>query len=66
MDTTTNNPEKLLTMKDFAERVGVSYNTASVWNVRGYPDFPRTIVLPSGQVRIAEADLKAWLRTRMS
>ena len=58
--------EKFMTLKDFAATVGVSYNTASVWHCRGYPDFPPCMTLPSGQIRIRPADFRGWCRERMS
>ena len=62
--TITINMSEFLTLRQFAELLGISYKTASVWNNRGWPDFPRKVRLPSGEIRIRPGDLEAWLRRR--
>lgn len=55
---------ELLTLKDVARLVGVSYSTLTKWSSRGWPDFPKAIRLPNGQIRVKRADLEDWVESR--
>jgi predicted DNA-binding transcriptional regulator AlpA len=44
-----------------AADLGVSLNTAYKWSSRGQPDFPRTVRLRNGAVRIRDDWYEEWL-----
>jgi predicted DNA-binding transcriptional regulator AlpA len=46
---------------DIAEDLGVSINTAYKWSSRGQPDFPRTVRLRNGAVRVRDDWYEEWL-----
>lgn len=53
-----------LTLDDLTEVLGVSKWTLYAWHRRGYPDFPKAVKLPNGQVRVLETDLVEWMNGR--
>ncbi len=50
-----------LTIADLARDLGKSSSTLYKWSARGYPHFPKKIVLPCGSIRVHRDDYRAWL-----
>ena len=50
-----------LSIRDIAEDLGISMHTAYKWSARGEPDFPRTIRLRNGDLRVRRDWYEAWL-----
>ena len=50
-----------LTVADIARDLGKSCSTVYKWSARGYPHFPKKIVLPCGSIRVHRGDYEAWL-----
>lgn len=48
-------------IQDIAADLGVSINTAYKWSSRGQPDFPRTVRLRNGAVRVRDDWYEEWL-----
>ena len=48
-------------VRDIAADLGVSINTVYKWSARGTPDFPRTIRLRNGELRVRDDWYQAWL-----
>ncbi len=48
-------------IQDIAADLGVSINTAYKWSSRGHPDFPRTVRLRNGAVRVRDDWYEEWL-----
>ncbi|MGC8512682.1 MAG: helix-turn-helix transcriptional regulator [Acidimicrobiales bacterium] len=48
-------------IQDIAADLGVSLNTAYKWSSRGQPDFPRTVRLRNGAVRVRDDWYEEWL-----
>ncbi len=51
-----------LSIRDIADDLGISMHTAYKWSARGEPDFPRTIRLRNGDLRIRRDWYETWLR----
>ena len=51
-----------LSIRDIAEDLGISMNTAYKWSARGEPDFPRTIRLRNGDLRVRRDWYDDWLQ----
>ncbi len=49
-------------IRDIAADLGVSVNTAYKWSSRGQPDFPRTLRLRNGAVRVRDDWYEEWLK----
>jgi excisionase family DNA binding protein len=54
-------PDRLLTARDLADRLGVSVETVLRWTRRG--DVP-AIRLPGGAIRYREDEIECWLEER--
>lgn len=50
-----------LTVADVAQELGKSISTLYKWSARGYPHFPKKIVLPCGSIRVHRSAYQAWL-----
>jgi len=50
-----------LSIRDIADDLGISMHTVYKWSARGEPDFPRTIRLRNGDLRIRRDWYEAWL-----
>ena len=50
-----------LSIRDIADDLGISMHTAYKWSARGEPDFPRTIRLRNGDLRVRRDWYEAWL-----
>jgi len=51
-----------LSIREIAEDLGISVHTAYKWSARGEPDFPKTIRLRNGDIRVRRDWYEAWLR----
>jgi len=56
-------PGRWWSIRDIADDLGVSVDTAYKWSSRGQPDFPRAIRLRNGEVRVRDDWYEAWLAT---
>ena len=61
MDTTTQ-AQRLFSTDQLAEVLGVTLSTIYKWRQKG--EFPTSIRLPNGQLRVMQDDLDAWLLAR--
>lgn len=52
-----------LSIRQIADDLGISHNTAYKWSARGGPWFPRTIRLRNGDIRIRRDWYEDWLTT---
>lgn len=59
----TNNDQQWLTLKQFADLVGVSVHTVYKWQAKG--QLPPAVRLPNGSLRINSVDLDLWLEQRL-
>ncbi len=51
-----------LSIRDIADDLGISVHTVYKWSARGEPDFPQTIRLRNGDLRVRRDWYEAWLR----
>jgi excisionase family DNA binding protein len=54
---------RLLTLPEVCERLGVSRSTFYDW--RQAHKAPTCLILPNTQIRVRESDLEAWVASRM-
>ena len=57
-------PTHLLSMRDLSDRLDTPIDSLYKWSRRGFPDFPRSLRLPNGQIRVRVQDLNDWIEGR--
>ena len=57
-------PTHLLSMRDLSDRLDTPIDSLYKWSRRGFPDFPRALRLPNGQIRVRVQDLNDWIEGR--
>jgi prophage regulatory protein len=63
MEFATETPTRIITQKELASRV--PYSSVQIWRLEKAGTFPRRITLGPNRVGWVEAEVEAWLRTRM-
>ena len=62
-DRLTGSSQRLLTLPEVCERLGVSRSTFYDW--RQAHKAPPCLILPNAQIRVRESDLDVWVDSRM-
>lgn len=63
METTTETPTRIISLKELAHRV--PYSPVQIWRLEKAGTFPRRVQLGPNRVGWVEAEVEAWLRQRM-
>ena len=54
-------PGRWWSIRDIAADLGISVSTAYKWSSRGQPDFPRSVRLRNGEIRVRDDWYEEWL-----